>query len=299
MQGQPADLGGYYSPTPPRPPRSCARRKTFNAALADARATEWSAYSRRRVQHGDRLGQQDPRRRGGRRRSASAAGSCRASTCTPTSAIRRRERGASAWLRARHDARPLPRARVRRRHRGTSARRTANGSSCRDDDGGLCADGSRRPRRAGCRACGRRLARRAADDRATAGVARGARARHGVRPRAARLPRRQARRVPGGRPRGAAALPRATASPTRAGSCATPTTCCPPTSASVRGSTSSPSSSTSASVEDGQEVGCRAVVTEEWEHKGHRFVRLDVLHTADGRPVARTDHTAIYRPRGT
>ena len=37
-------------------------------------------------------------------------------------------------------------------------------------------------------------------------------------------------------------------------------------------------------VEDGQEVGCRAIVTEEWEHKGHRFVRLDVLHTADGQP---------------
>jgi hypothetical protein len=52
-------------------------------------------------------------------------------------------------------------------------------------------------------------------------------------------------------------------------------------------------------VRDGQEVGCRAVVTEEWEHKGHRFVRLDVLHLADDRPVARTDHTAIYRPRGT
>lgn len=51
-------------------------------------------------------------------------------------------------------------------------------------------------------------------------------------------------------------------------------------------------------VRDGEEVGCRAIVTEEWEHKGHRFVRLDVLHTADGRPVARTDHTAIYRPRG-
>ena len=52
-------------------------------------------------------------------------------------------------------------------------------------------------------------------------------------------------------------------------------------------------------VEDGQVVGCRALVTGEWEHKGHRFVRLDVLHTADGHPVARADHTAIYRPRGT
>ena len=50
-------------------------------------------------------------------------------------------------------------------------------------------------------------------------------------------------------------------------------------------------------IEDGQQVGCRALVTGEWEHKGHRFVRLDVLHTADGHPVARTDHTAIYRPR--
>jgi hypothetical protein len=52
-------------------------------------------------------------------------------------------------------------------------------------------------------------------------------------------------------------------------------------------------------VRDGQEVSARALVTDEWEHKGHRFVRLDVLHLADGRPVARTDHTAIYRPRGT
>jgi acyl dehydratase len=52
-------------------------------------------------------------------------------------------------------------------------------------------------------------------------------------------------------------------------------------------------------VGDGAEVTARALVTEEWEHKGHRFVRLDVLHLADGAPVARTDHTAIYRPRGT
>jgi hypothetical protein len=51
-------------------------------------------------------------------------------------------------------------------------------------------------------------------------------------------------------------------------------------------------------VADGQEVGCRGIVTEEWDHKGHRFVRLDVLHLADGHPVAQTQHTAIYRPRG-
>jgi hypothetical protein len=52
-------------------------------------------------------------------------------------------------------------------------------------------------------------------------------------------------------------------------------------------------------VHDGEEVAARAIVTKEWERKGHRFVSLDVLHLAGGRPVARTDHTAIYRPRGT
>lgn len=52
-------------------------------------------------------------------------------------------------------------------------------------------------------------------------------------------------------------------------------------------------------VHDGEVVSARATVQKEWEHKGHRFVTLDVLHLADGRPVARTEHTAIYRPRGT
>jgi acyl dehydratase len=51
-------------------------------------------------------------------------------------------------------------------------------------------------------------------------------------------------------------------------------------------------------VRDGEVVSARALVTKEWEHKGHRFVELDVLHLADQRPVARTLHTAIYRPRG-
>jgi hypothetical protein len=51
-------------------------------------------------------------------------------------------------------------------------------------------------------------------------------------------------------------------------------------------------------VHDGEEVTARALVTKEWDHKGHRFVELDVLHLADLRPVARTTHTAIYRPRG-
>jgi hypothetical protein len=52
-------------------------------------------------------------------------------------------------------------------------------------------------------------------------------------------------------------------------------------------------------VHDGQVVTARALVTKEWDHKGHRFVELDVLHLADLAPVARTTHTAIYRPRGT
>ena len=51
-------------------------------------------------------------------------------------------------------------------------------------------------------------------------------------------------------------------------------------------------------VRDGDVVSARALVTGEWERKGHRFVELDVLHLADDRPVARTTHTAIYRPRG-
>jgi hypothetical protein len=51
-------------------------------------------------------------------------------------------------------------------------------------------------------------------------------------------------------------------------------------------------------VHDGEEVSARALVTAEWEAKGHRFVTLDVLHLAGSRPVARTTHTAIYRPRG-
>lgn len=51
----------------------------------------------------------------------------------------------------------------------------------------------------------------------------------------------------------------------------------------------------------GETVGARAVVTDEWERKGHRFVTLDVSLVAptDGteRDVASIVHTAIYRPR--
>lgn len=51
-------------------------------------------------------------------------------------------------------------------------------------------------------------------------------------------------------------------------------------------------------VQDGDEVDAHATVTREWEHKGHRFVELDVLLVVDGkRPAVRVTHTAIYRPR--
>lgn len=51
-------------------------------------------------------------------------------------------------------------------------------------------------------------------------------------------------------------------------------------------------------VHDGETVETTAVVTKEWEHKGHRFVELDVQLVANAeRPVARVVHTAIYRPR--
>ena len=52
-------------------------------------------------------------------------------------------------------------------------------------------------------------------------------------------------------------------------------------------------------VRDGERVSARALVTKEWEHKGHRFVELDVLHLADDRPVMRVTHTAIHTPRPT
>lgn len=56
-------------------------------------------------------------------------------------------------------------------------------------------------------------------------------------------------------------------------------------------------------VGDGEVVSARARVEREWERRGHRFVTLDVAHLAAGgdapaRVVARTEHTAIYRPRG-
>ena len=50
-------------------------------------------------------------------------------------------------------------------------------------------------------------------------------------------------------------------------------------------------------VHDGQAVQTRALVTREWEHKGHRFVELDVAVLADGDVAHRITHTAIYAPR--
>ncbi len=50
-------------------------------------------------------------------------------------------------------------------------------------------------------------------------------------------------------------------------------------------------------VHDGETVEARAVVLDEFEKKGHRFVTLDVAVSADARPVQRITHTAIYQPR--
>ena len=48
----------------------------------------------------------------------------------------------------------------------------------------------------------------------------------------------------------------------------------------------------------GDELSVRARITGNYEHKGHRFVDVDVLVLANERtPVARIAHTAIYRPR--
>ena len=52
-------------------------------------------------------------------------------------------------------------------------------------------------------------------------------------------------------------------------------------------------------VADGETVTARAVVLDEFERKGHRFVTLDVAIDADDHPVQRVSHTAIYRLRRT
>ena len=50
-------------------------------------------------------------------------------------------------------------------------------------------------------------------------------------------------------------------------------------------------------VHDGEEVAARAVVLDEFERKGHRFVTMDVAISADDHPVQRVTHTAIHTPR--
>lgn len=47
----------------------------------------------------------------------------------------------------------------------------------------------------------------------------------------------------------------------------------------------------------GDQVTTRGRVAEAFEKKGHKFVRLDVLVTADDNPVMHVDHVAIYEPR--
>jgi acyl dehydratase len=47
----------------------------------------------------------------------------------------------------------------------------------------------------------------------------------------------------------------------------------------------------------GDELSLLARVTKNYERKGHRFVDLDVLVSAENRPIAHIQHIAIYRPR--
>ena len=47
----------------------------------------------------------------------------------------------------------------------------------------------------------------------------------------------------------------------------------------------------------GMNLSARGRVTANYEHKGHRFVDVDVLVLADERPVAHVAHLAIYQPR--
>ncbi|HEX3990489.1 MAG TPA: hypothetical protein VHX39_04870, partial [Acetobacteraceae bacterium] len=47
----------------------------------------------------------------------------------------------------------------------------------------------------------------------------------------------------------------------------------------------------------GEALSVRALVSANYEQKGHWFVDLDALVLADGRPVAQVGHLSIYRPR--
>jgi hypothetical protein len=50
-------------------------------------------------------------------------------------------------------------------------------------------------------------------------------------------------------------------------------------------------------VHDGDQLEVRARVTDRFEKKGHELVVLQVGYLVDGSPVARCEHTAIWRPR--
>jgi acyl dehydratase len=47
----------------------------------------------------------------------------------------------------------------------------------------------------------------------------------------------------------------------------------------------------------GEELSVRARVSANYERKGHRFVELDAIVTANARAIAHVVHTAIYQPR--
>jgi hypothetical protein len=48
----------------------------------------------------------------------------------------------------------------------------------------------------------------------------------------------------------------------------------------------------------GDTLNARARVTQNYLHKGHKFVEIDALVLANGdKPLARVTHTAIYLPR--
>jgi acyl dehydratase len=51
-------------------------------------------------------------------------------------------------------------------------------------------------------------------------------------------------------------------------------------------------------VEVGEPVTVRGRVAEEWDHRGHRFVALDVVWLVGPEAVARARHTAIWRLAG-
>ena len=262
----------------------------------------WQPYSVVAFNTATASTQQDPRRRGRPAASASAADSCPASTSTPTSPTRRRRRGASTGssggrcgARFRSPVYDGDRGRGRPTcGDGGLEVRDAPRAVVRDGHGARCPTSRpRRPTPTTGPTSRRRPTRRRRRPRCSC-------AGDGVRPRRrTRFHADRGRRVPRRRSGRTSPSTRTRASPIPVGSCATPTTCCRPTCSSARGSTSSPTVQ-HLGVGRATATWCRRgrIVTASGSAKGHRFVTLDVLHLAGGRPVARTHHTAIYRPEG-